>query len=111
MTKVNLNQLYAAAEKAGNAYYVRPGNVSVNQDSAAYIALTNPEAMKALIECVRKMREVLGFYGVEWTNPEMDEEIKNGGFFPYSIDETVQGQDRGNKAVEALAFVNERIEI
>ena len=49
--------------------------------------------------------EALRFYAEKWSNPECDKLVKEGGFFPYSIDETIQAEDAGSKARQALTKV------
>ena len=63
------------------------------------------EGFNAAYEELLPVIEALSFYAEEWSNPECDKLIKEGGFFPYSIDETIQAKDAGSKARQALAKI------
>ena len=46
--------------------------------------------------------EALRFYAGPWTNEDCDKRNRDGGFFPYGVEETDQGKDQGKIAMQAL---------
>ena len=88
-----VDEYYQALQKA-------EGNFSAEAKSDGY-----EEGFNAACEGLLPVIEALSFYAEEWSNPECDKLIKEGGFFPYSIDETIQAKDAGSKARQALAKI------
>lgn len=64
--------------------------------------ILNMEVAK-LNALLKEAREALEFYANDaFKNKELDEEIRNGGFFPYGIEDCPINNDRGKIAREAL---------
>lgn len=103
MSKINLKALKAAAEKASpipSTFHIIEHYNKITGDRvtyfsdeyAEYISITDPKTVKALIECIEKMRRAaentVGMFGPGW------QETSSGCFLK-----------------EALSFVDERIEL